>query len=71
MTIELPVNIQKARNAGDEMYDGVGGNVVTLFFGWLEPLVFCILTILIFKVSKKLKRNTEQAAGENASRPTA
>jgi hypothetical protein len=63
MTIEVPINIQRARNAGDEMYDGVGGNVVTLFFGWLEPLIFCLLTILIFKVIKVLKRNTEPAAG--------
>jgi len=31
LTIEVPINIQRARSVGDEMYDGVGGNVVTLF----------------------------------------
>ena len=71
LTIEVPINIQRARSVGDEMYDGVGGNVVTLFFGWLEPLVFCLFTILIFKIIKILKRKTEPKASENASRLTA
>jgi hypothetical protein len=39
-SVELPIALARARAAGDTMYDGVGGNVAVLLFGWLEPLLF-------------------------------
>lgn len=44
--VEVPVKAQIAQAQGDMLYDGVGGNVATLFTGWLLPLLACLLIVM-------------------------
>ena len=46
-SVEISINTAYARARGDEMYDGVGGNVVIMLLGWFEPLVISLLAALI------------------------
>lgn len=51
--IELPVNLERAAIRGDDQYDGVGGNVVVLILGWVEPLFVCLVAALVVKLRRK------------------
>jgi len=59
-TFENPLYINLAENEGDNMYDGVGGNVATLFFGWIEPLIACLLFVGITRIAHR-NRKSEQS----------
>jgi hypothetical protein len=55
-------------------YDGVGGNVATLCFGWIFPFVQCIGTltfarVILIQLGRHRIKTTEQGgAGEPATR---
>jgi hypothetical protein len=52
----LPTLIREAEAAGDTTYDGVGGNVATLFMGWFSGLIGCISALIISRVAGLLSK---------------
>jgi uncharacterized membrane protein len=48
--VSLPTLIRDAHAAGNMEYDGVGGNVGTLFFGWFVAAFGCIPALIISEI---------------------
>jgi hypothetical protein len=67
-TIEAPHYITVARGKGDDMYDGVGGNVATLLTAWFEPLMMCLLFLGIVRIFNRIRKSKPGDAG-NGGKP--
>lgn len=53
--LSTPYRFQAAAERGDEMYDGVGGNVAVLFIGWMIGLIGSIPAFLVRAFVSKLQ----------------
>lgn len=50
-TIQLWIYLEYMRALGDQRADGVGGNAVILFMGWIPPLLVGIMIIIVRRVA--------------------
>lgn len=66
VTIEVPLYTVVAREKGNDMYDGVGGNVATLLMGWCGPLIACLFFVGLMRIIKR-NQKTGTADAENGA----
>ena len=59
--IDLPISIQRAREKGDLMYDGVGGNTAVFMMGWIFPLFTCGLLWISWRIYESIQKRKKGA----------
>jgi len=57
----LPTLLREAQARGNIHYDGVGGNVAVLLFGWMPAFFGCLPSIVIVGIRNLIHRRREAA----------
>ncbi len=60
--IQVPQNMEAARLRGVLDYDGIGGNLAILLFGWIGAIIICALALLACNVVNKVRYRSPRLA---------